>query len=79
VAPQRHDALSRWHIVTAAAVCCCCFLLLLLLCAAAAAAVAALNDALQALGMKLTFEPPVSAGRWIVTDAEGRQHQFKVG
>jgi hypothetical protein len=46
---------------------------------AAAAAVAALNDALQALGMKLTYEPPVSAGRWIVTDDEGKQHQFKVG
>ncbi len=41
-------------------------------------AVAALNDALQALGMKVTYQAPVSAGLWIVTDDDGTQYQFKV-
>lgn len=42
-------------------------------------AVAALNDALHALGMNLTFQPPVSSGMWTVTDDLGNKYQFKVG
>lgn len=41
-------------------------------------AVAALNDALQALDMKLTYQPPVSDGRWVLKDDSGTQIQFKV-
>jgi hypothetical protein len=42
------------------------------------AAVAAMNDALHALGMNLTFQAPVSAGVWTVTDDAGNEHHFKV-
>lgn len=42
-------------------------------------AVSALNDALYALDMQLTYQPPVAAGKWIVTDDQGKQWQFKVG
>lgn len=44
----------------------------------AMSAVAALNDALTALGMKLTYQAPVSAGLWTVTDDTGTQFPFTV-
>lgn len=44
-----------------------------------ATTVAALNDALHALGMKVTYQPPVGAGMWMLTDDSGTQYQFKDG
>jgi hypothetical protein len=53
-------------------------LLLPLLLLLPAAAVAALNDALHALGMNLAFQAPVSSGMWTVTDDLGNKYPFKV-